>query len=301
MNEHLLSFWDHLDDLRRTILFVFGCILLGTIGSFYFSQEVIALLTQPLTQLEKPSSPLHHLEMHRERILNAGSIQQTYIASENTTVVFLAKGAQEISAKHYDLPPGSFIEIEQTIDHPPLILLGPLDGMITAFKLSLWIGIVGTSPFWIFALLRFMAPGLEVAEKKLLGIFLGLSFISMGMGLFFGWNVTIPVANQYLQAFNGSIGTNLWTLASYLDYTFVLLVANAFAFELGLGLLFLVHIGVLSKDSLVAKRRHAILAAFILGALLTPPDIMTQILVALPLITLYESAILYARFQHQRP
>jgi sec-independent protein translocase protein TatC len=109
--------------------------------------------------------------------------------------------------------------------------------------------------------------------------------------------VTIPAANSYLLLFNANLGLNLWTLSNYLDYTFLLLIGNGIAFEIGLILLFLVHLGVVSAEFLASKRRHFIVIAFILAALLTPPEVMSQILLAIPLIGLFEASIFYAKLR----
>src|SRR5204863_41436 len=109
--------------------------------------------------------------------------------------------------------------------------------------------------------------------------------------------VTLPLANQYLFLFNNSIGQNAWTLIHYVQYVLFLCLGHAIAAELGLLLLTLVHFRFLSPDWLIAKRRYMIVLAFVLGAFLTPPDVLTQLLLALPLIALYEVAIWYAKWR----
>ena len=109
--------------------------------------------------------------------------------------------------------------------------------------------------------------------------------------------ITLPIANQYLSLFNSAIGQNSWTLALYVNYVLFLCMGHAIAAELALLLLILVHFRCLSAEWLISKRRHMIVAAFILGALLTPPDVLTQLLMAIPLIGIYELAIWYAKFR----
>jgi len=77
-------------------------------------------------------------------------------------------------------------------------------------------------------------------------------------------------------------------------------LANALAFEIALILFFLVHLGILTPQMMQTKRRVMILVAFIVGALLTPPDVLTQVMLALPLIGLYELALLYGKILNQR-
>ena len=99
---------------------------------------------------------------------------------------------------------------------------------------------------------------------------------------------------MYLFNFNDQLGINRWSLAFYMDYTTLLLLSNALAFEIFAIILLLVHYRLLKAYQMKSKRRHVIVAAFILGAILTPPDIISQLLLALPLILLYEMTIIYS-------
>jgi sec-independent protein translocase protein TatC len=126
------------------------------------------------------------------------------------------------------------------------------------------------------------------------------SLVFISLGCLFAYTITLPIANQYLQSFNATIGMNLWSLGNYLDYTLFLLMANGIAFEFGALGIFAVHLQYLSAETLIQNRRFAILGAFILAALLTPPDILTQFMLAIPLISLYEALILYAKMKRLR-
>ena len=164
-------------------------------------------------------------------------------------------------------------------------------------KLCFWIALVGTSPIWIFFVLQFVAPALKGREQRLVIPFLLLSLTFLLLGSLFAFFVTIPIANEYLYAFNQGIGINLWTLSNYLDYTLIVLLANALGFELCVLLFFLVHFRFVSAQTLKEKRRLMVVCAFAVSAILTPPDILTQIMLALPLIGFYELSILYANIR----
>jgi sec-independent protein translocase protein TatC len=177
-----------------------------------------------------------------------------------------------------------------------LVLLSPLEGILIALKTSFWTGLFISSPVWLYVLSRFILPGLKKHEKSLILPFIAASAIFTLIGCLFAYFITIPIANQYLINFNQNIGTNLWSLGNYLDYSLFLLMANGIAFELGVIGIFAVHLQVLTAEKLTQNRRFAIVSAFIISAILTPPDILTQFLLAIPLIALYETLILYARF-----
>lgn len=180
---------------------------------------------------------------------------------------------------------------------PVLAIFAPQEGFLSICKLSFWTGCLGTSPLWLLLLLRFLRPGLKGAEKKLLSFFALLSTLFIAGGLFFCATCTLPIASHYLYSFNSEFGQNLWGLAAYVDFAFLLLFAHGVAFETGALLLFLIHLKVLAPEEMAKKRRHAIVAALIAGALLTPPDVPTQLMVALPLYGFYELAILYGNMR----
>lgn len=182
----------------------------------------------------------------------------------------------------------------------PLIVLGPLEGMATVFKVCFWVALAGTSPIWAYFILQFILPALRKNERTSVFVFASTSLLLLLLGGAFAYLITIPFANRYLAAFNSVLGTNMWTLSHYIDYTLILFLGHLVAFELCLILLFLVHMGTLSAEWLREKRRYMIVFAFILGAILTPPDILTQFMLAIPLIILYEVAILYAVMRERK-
>lgn len=178
-----------------------------------------------------------------------------------------------------------------------LMILGPLEGIAIALKTSLWVGVVWTSPLWLFILFHFIAPGLHKHERRVIIPFILLSICLMLLGACLAFKVTIPLANEYLISFNNTLGVNIWSLEQYLNYTIFLLLANSLAFEFFVLGIFAVHFGIITVERLGSHRRLAIVMAFIIGALLTPPDVFTQLMLAIPLILLYEIVILYARLK----
>lgn len=179
-----------------------------------------------------------------------------------------------------------------------LVLLTPLEGIQVLFKVCFLVGLLGSSPFWIGLLLFFFLPALYKEEKRLVFPFLVISFLFLTLGVGFGFFVTLPLANRYLYELNQELGNNFWSLSSYIDYALAVLLASGFIFELCVVLFFLVHQDLITSQFLSSKRRHAIILAFILAAILTPPDILSQVLLALPLICLYECILMYARLKN---
>ena len=284
MTSDTSPFWEHVSELRKTLVQILGVLVVALVLSLYFYQEILTFFTAPLYNAPLRKEVIAHIE-----VFNATAEPQNYTLNDGEKYVDPSKGGV--------IAPGERLLIEKAAPANALVVFGPIEGMLIALKVSFWTAVVFSAPFWAYFILRYLLPALHPDEKRLLAPFLALSAAFIAAGLLLAYKITIPLANAYLQAFNSTIGTNLWSLSNYLDYTLFLMLANAFAFELAVVTLFLVHLGVLTAEFLAGKRRYAIVAAFILGAILTPPDILTQLMLALPLIALYELALLYARIR----
>ncbi|MCE5317200.1 MAG: twin-arginine translocase subunit TatC [Parachlamydia sp.] len=280
---------EHLTELRRTLILSLLALAIGIALCFCFYQNIFSWITRPLHHIEG----LQRQEIRRERLFNSSPHEVTYAASSESAI-HPSPSVRLIQEKVYAIPPGAFLEIEK-IQNSGLVLFGPAEGMLTAFKVCFWLGLLLSSPLWATLILRFVLPALHPTEKRLLFLFLTGSTAALIAGFCVAYFLTIPLANRYLEVFNSSIGSNLWSLSHYLDYTLMLMIANGLIFEIGLGLFLLVHAGILTEEWMRSKRRYMIVLAFILGALLTPPDVPTQLMVAIPLLVLYELAIFYAK------
>lgn len=263
----------------RAALIQGALILLASLAlCLYFADPLLAFLTRPLLT----SQPLVIQEVKTKRIFNTSTQPIDYHGHSETQMI----------------PPQGWIDIQYVPQ--PLVLLSPMEGLLITFKLSFWIAFFLSSPLWLVPLWQFIRPALHFRERQLVLPFLLLSYAGMAAGLLAGYFFTLPVANQYFAAFNENLGQNLWGLSYYLDYTLSLLFAHALACEAIIVLLFLVHRGILKYDHLQGKRRYAIVFAFVLGALLTPPDVLSQLILALPLILFYEIAVRYSKFKSIR-
>lgn len=294
-----VPFWEHMAELRKTLIRSLLAVAAAVVLCLCYYQEIFTVLTWPLRQSRSISTEtklLERQEIKRERILNPGSVSVVHtILPKTGHAIHLSPGTVRIDETHYEIPPGGYIDVDSVVPNAGLVVFGPIDGMAITLKVCFWLGLVLSSPLWLYFILKFVALAMREREWGLVMPFIGLSILFLSSGILFAYFATIPIANQYLQMFNASIGTNLWSLSQYLDFTLFLILANALAFELSLVLFFLVHFGIFSAEALASKRRHMIVLAFILGALLTPPDVLTQLMLAIPLIGLYEITILYAR------
>lgn len=290
-NEGFATFWGHLEELRRTLLHVFLIIISAAAICFLNHEPLLAILTKPFSAATSLNNEEHltYFRIHNpESVIKKIDLPKEHLVSKNLSEnIHFEEGIYSI------LPGGSLVYAKTK--PLELILLSPLEGILFSLKTGFWTGLFISSPLWLYVLSRFFLPALKTREKHLILPFIATSLIFVLTGCLFAYFITIPIANQYLISFNQNIGTNMWSLGNYLDYTLFLLMANGIAFELSVIGIFAVHLQILSAERLIRNRRLAIVGAFILAALLTPPDILTQFLLAIPLIVLYEALIIYAR------
>lgn len=296
-NLETAPFWEHVSALRQTFLKTLALIIVGMGISLFFYQEILSFLALPLNQ----NTTLEPQVVQHFRLTNTSHKEYDFTLPHDALEgsLSVAPNVKQVSKRNYKIPPESYLEYDKLQNHK-LVILGPLEGILTSLKISFWTGLVVTSPVWLFFILQFLTPALKPREKSLMIPFALTSLIFLSLGTAFAYYLTIPLANHYFQLFNQPIGDNLWSLSTYVDYTLALLLANALAFECCVILLFLVHLGYITARSMRKKRRHAIVMAFILGAILTPPDILTQLMLAIPLIGFYELILIYAKLREAK-
>ena len=297
-DKNSLSFWEHLEGLRFVLIRSFCLILIGSLISLGFYEQTFSFLKKPLENLQKQglNEGIVHYSLERERYVNQGEEKTFYFPDlEDLNIkTDLSLGATSFGEGKFHLLNGAFLDFERVGNRSPLFILSPLEGLSVAFKTSLFLGFLGTSPLIFFMVFNFLRPAMRQKEKKLIFPFLFLSLCFLCMGLYVGFFFTTPLANYFLYNFNQSIATNFWTLDSYLSYSLFILISHALAFESAVLLFFLVHIGVITAEQMSSKRRFIYVLSFVFGAILTPPDVFTQIIMASLLISFYEMGIFYA-------
>lgn len=167
----------------------------------------------------------------------------------------------------------------------------------TDIKVSFFSAIMLVMPVALFQLWRFIAPGLYKNEKKAFLPFLVMTPVLFISGILFVYFLVIPVAWKFFLGFEQISGEGQLAISlepkvgEYLSLVMQLMFAFGISFELPVALLLMITVGLVSTDSLKRKRRYAIVIAFLIAAILTPPDPLSQIGLALPLILLYEMSI----------
>lgn len=160
-------------------------------------------------------------------------------------------------------------------------------------------GIIFTSPFIFYQVWMFIAPGLYQKERRLAGPFVFFSTLLFVGGALFGYFIVFPFGFRFFLGFANESIQALPTVKQYFSFAVKLLLAFGVIFELPVIIFFLAKIGLVSTEFLKKQRKYAIFLTFVIAAILTPPDIITQCMMAVPLILLYEIGIFVSRFARQ--
>jgi len=176
------------------------------------------------------------------------------------------------------------------------LIFTSLPEMFIAYvKVALIAGIMLAIPIIFYELWMFLAPALYQREKRYLIPFVLFSSILFAAGALFGYFVVFPYGFKFFISFATEDIQALPSVKQYFSFTIRLLLAFGLVFELPVVVFFMTKIGLITPDSMKRFRKFAILGSFILGAILTPPDVATQIMMALPIIILYEVSIIISK------
>ncbi len=185
-------------------------------------------------------------------------------------------------------------------DH--LIFTGLPEAFFTYLKVALLAGLMLASPVILYQFWLFVAPGLYKKERRMLGPVVLLSSFFFIAGALFGYFIVFPWGFKFFLGFATESIRPLPSMKEYLSFSAKLLMAFGLVFELPMVLTFLARLGIVSVDFLKKNRKYAILLFFIGAAILTPPDVVTQIMMAVPLMAMYELSIIGARvFGRRKP
>jgi sec-independent protein translocase protein TatC len=235
-----MTFWEHLSELRRRIVYAALAALAGASAGWVFRERILEWLTAPFLTA-----------------WNEGRVD----------------GA---AALHFPAPQSLFLAY---------------------VKLSILGGLVFALPVILYQLWAFIAPGLYPKEKRLAIPFVVSSCLLFAGGAYFGWSVAFPFMFRYLLGFSGDLGTSgisvqpTVMIGDYVEFVSRMLLAFGAVFELPVIVFFLSIAGVINHTHLIKFARYFVVIAFIVGAIITPPDPMSQLLLAIPLCLLYAFSI----------
>lgn len=279
-----MPFLAHLEELRWRLLKSIAAIALGAVLCLIYAKEITQLLTYPyqnaVLSLETAgeASPLGALQGMADRWLKSAAA----VLEPLTTPL----AADSAAAQTWALPP-----------HRRLQALRPTTYLMLSMQIALMGGLVLALPVVFYQFWRFVAPGLLPSERRLVLPIVALSLACFLIGALFAYAVVLPTGLLFFLSMEPQGMTSQWAVEEYISFVLWLLLGFGVVFELPVLALFLSRMGLINAALLRRMRRYAIVAIFIVSAILTPsPDPFSQALMAVPLMGLDQISILICRF-----
>jgi sec-independent protein translocase protein TatC len=222
----------------------------------------------------------HHLIELKNRVVQVGLVVALFFGVCFYFIDFLLLWLEDPLPKQY----------------ADLTFITPTEPFFTAMKVSFMGSMFISMPWILYHVWGFIAPGLKVKEKKVTALFVAFGTIFFLFGGLFCYFLVVPLGLKFLLNY----GTTWWkmqvTIGFYFSFVVKMILAFAFAFQTPLIMVLLTKFGVINTVKMKLYRKWAFLGTFLLAAVLTPPDIITQVLLAFPLYALYEFGMVVSRF-----
>ncbi len=225
-----------------------------------------------------------HLGELRDRLV------RSFIA---VTIGFVA--AYSFKEKLFEILNAPLVTAMGETGNAKMIFTGLPEAFFTYLKVSLLAGIILSTPVLFYEFWMFVSPGLYRTEKKYILPIVVLSVFFFLVGSSFGYFVVFPYGFKFFLGFATDTIYAMPSMKEYLAFSSKMLLAFGFVFELPLVLTFMARMGLVTVPFLKKNRKYAVLIFFVGAAIITPPDVVTQIMMALPLMVLYEISIIGAR------
>jgi sec-independent protein translocase protein TatC len=177
-----------------------------------------------------------------------------------------------------------------------LIVTDVTGSFFVPVKVTMLVAFLIALPFVLYEIWAFIAPGLYRYEKRLVGPLIGMSYALFLCGMAFAYFLVFPTIFRVMAHYNAPLGAEMTTdIDKFLSFAMTMFVAFGVTFEVPIVVVMLVRAGIVSVAKLRQIRPYVIVGAFVIAAAVTPPDVLSQLLLAVPLIVLYEAGLIAAR------
>ncbi len=171
------------------------------------------------------------------------------------------------------------------------VILSPTEGFMVQIKLGILIGIVISMPWSLYSIWSFLAPGLLEHERRYFAQSIPVLILLFLLGVSLAWFMALPMGIKFLLGFQIADVTPQLSIEKYVSFCSSMFLVFGGAFELPVLIIVLNKVGLLPLSRLYALRRHNVVLMFVLSAVLTPPDVVTQTMLAIPMILLFELTV----------
>ena len=294
------TFLEHLEDFRWVLIKISVALMVAMLVCLVAANHVVQIIKRPLDHAWNLYPGMNQqvfvsfgtnligsfqLTPDQQRSLNLGTNRFVSVHVEPLTL-----GTNQVLGWQVDAGPQSGASPQPPVS---LINLGPVEGFYIAFQVAFYGGMVLASPFILYFIASFVFPALKIHERKY--VYRGLLF---GIGLFlcgvaFCYFILMPVALFASQKYSQWLGFGAlqWRAQDYISFVCKFMVGMGLGFELPVVVLTLVKIGVLDYQTLRGMWRYMVVIVLVLGGVLTTPEVVTQLLMAVPLYMLYEVTV----------
>lgn len=181
-----------------------------------------------------------------------------------------------------------------------LTAISPMEIIWIYFSMAGLVALVGTIPILTYQIWAFIKPGLHPHERKATLGYIPAIFLLFIGGLVFGYFLFVELIMPFLLSLNDGMFNIMFTVDRYFKFLFRVTIPIALLFEMPIIVMFLTSLGVLTPDFLIKNRKYAYFILIVIGVLITPPDFILQLVVAVPLILIYEVSIQMAKIVYRR-
>lgn len=184
---------------------------------------------------------------------------------------------------------------------PTTYFFSPMEAFMAKIKIALFLGVCAAFPFILYQTWMFIGPGLTQKERGVSLSYLSSGMVLFAIGLLFGYFILIPLGLQFLLSFGSETVQPLMNISKLLNFIVWCLLGSGLLFQLPLLLFFLIRLGIVDIQTITKHRAEALIVLLILCAVVTPTgDFFTLLLIALPLLLLFELSILIARLAEKK-
>jgi len=261
-NQNEMSFLDHLEDLRWLLVRSTIAIIIMAFFTYFISDYLFDVI------IFGPTRPTFFTYVYFCELSHSLGIAETICITEMPFII-------------------QNTEMEGQVN--TFIWICMLAGFILSFPYILW-------EVW-----KFISPALYSNEKKNAKVFIFFSSLLFFIGVLFGYFVVIPMSVNFVATFTvSSVVLNQFTLDSYIGMVKTSVLASGLFFELPIIIYFLTKLGLITPSFLRKYRKYAIVLVLVIAAIVTPPDVVSQTIVAIPMLLIYEASIFISVFVHKK-
>ena len=313
-----MSLGDHLEELRARLIMILLGIFIGLVVSLFFGKFFIRLLETPYNNaMDKMQKELVEQDQQEDEKPETKAEEDAAKTEDDTTKPEVPIVAETVTDPNKPLTETEQLraaldqlraefeelkaELERVRNATPLTSMAPSESFKIYLKVSLVFGLLFSSPWVIWQIWAFVSSGLYKKEKQFAHTIAPASTILFIAGSLFFMFVVAPLVMEFFVNFDKMLGVHSrWTLLNYVNMVLSMILIFGVAFQMPIVIVFAEKVGLVTVEQLSSGRKYVILGIVIVAAMATPPEVISQISLAVPLYILYEGSLVVCRFLRWR-